>query len=103
MWFKRLSILLFSFTIFSLFTIHGQAEETGTGKVQVEYLLNQEEEEPEVVESLPDYFFVNVQKNNFHFYPQTNEKKNKLFFFLGVGLIVSIAYAKKNYKRGNLT
>ncbi|EGP4895217.1 LPXTG cell wall anchor domain-containing protein [Enterococcus faecium] len=99
MWFKRLAILLLSCAIFNLFTIHGQAEETGTGKVQVEYLPNQVEE-TEVVESLPDYFFVNVQKNKINSYPQTNEQKNKWLFLLGIVLIASMAYGKiKSYRK----
>ncbi len=56
--FKCLSILLLSCVIFNLLTIHVQAEEAGTGKVQVEYLPNQVVKETGVVESLPDYFFL---------------------------------------------
>ena len=100
MWFKCLAILMLSCAIFNLFTIHGLAEETGTGKVQAEYLPNQVEES-EVVESLPDYFFVNVQKNKINFYLQTNEQKNKWLFLLGVGVIASVAYEKiKSYRKG---
>lgn len=65
MWVKRLFVLLISCAIFDLLTIYIKAEETGIRKIQVEYLPNQVEV-PEFDESLPDYFFVNVQNNNFN-------------------------------------
>lgn len=98
MWLKHLFILLISCAAFNLLAAYCQAEETGTEKVQVEYLPNQVED-TEAVESLPDYFFVKVQKNNFNSYPQTNEQKNKLLFLVGVGLVISIAYVKESYKK----